>query len=689
MKSVSALFQMHLFLMCLALATIHALPDITPHEGALFQQQGFLIGGLSWAHITAPINISRMEQDMKGYHLLVEYFDILSKPLQTQGNRAHISDEERKRMQVLKTICQRRLEKMGQVIIDLQADLKGDFEVDAKTTKSTRIDAASHLVPSMNPVVRHRRQVVIGLAAVGGMIIGAIAGSLFSQFKTNALVDVLNKKVDTVVHQVDSLSIGLYHVDGDVKKINETLTTFERVIGKLIATDTTYEHYFAAIYSTLLLEEQADRFALAEAAIDQLLLGKLHKGLIAPTGLKTALDDLNKQAQDRGMLIGVKRPIELYQLHTSFVYDQTTKLLHAIVHIPMYRENHVLTLKRYIPIPFFSPGLNKFIQINSEQNYLAMSQDNTLIKTLNEDDLNSCLNIGHAYFCEDHSLQKSTSQNCLLHLSQGINRQELEMCLVHILPNADVIHQKSKNTYIVATSNPTTINENCQRTQNTAQKIEPGTYQIEINTNCTTSSDQWVIYPTLQIGDANINTTIVKYDFEVPSMHDDLKDDDLQAIHALIGTIGQPIPLSQMTQLIKFRQEMKRADTEYQLAHYLLSGGSTVTTMVMTMGCIVAGFFGIRYCRQRRHRRREEHDYELSPMMPAPAPPAPIIIQAPAQPAPPAQAQATTAPIPGQVVCNPIASPGGQPIAAAEIPSSPPPGLFNFLAQKGGGSLSS
>lgn len=666
-------FQMHLFLLTLALATIHAAPDITPHEGALFQQQGFLVGGLSWAHITAPINISRMEEDLKGYRQLTEYFHLLSKPLGTQGNRGQLSDEERKRMRVLSEICDRRLEKMQNVIRNLRADLNVDFEI--KTTKSTRTDAASNLIP--NAKSRQRRQVVVGLAAVGGMIVGAIAGSLFSQFKTNALVDVLNKKVDTVVHQVDSISIGLYQVEGDVKKINNTLLTFERVIGKLIATDTTYEHYFAAIYSTLLLEEQADRFALAETAIDQLLVGKLHKGLIAPTGLKDALDDLNKRALDKGMLIGVKRPIELYQLHTSFVYDQNTDLLHAIVHIPMYRESHILTLKRYIPIPFFSPGLDKFIQITPEQNYLAQSQDNTLIKTLNEDELNACLNIGHAYFCEDQAFQKSTTPNCLLQLAKGIKRIELDMCIVHVLPSCNVMHQTAKDTYIMANSVPTSINENCQRAQGATYKVDAGTHKIKINPNCTTSTDQWVIYPTLQIEDANINSTTITYDFEIPTLHQDFNVGDLETIHQLISSIGQPIPLKQMTQLVEFRKEIKRVDAEYQMTHYLLGGGSTIITMVMTLGCVVAGFFVIRCCRHRRHRRLDDHHHEAVPMIPMvpPAPPAPIIIQASAQPAPQASAQPNA---PDQVVRG----------VAADTQSSPP-SLFTFLAPKGDGSLSS
>ena len=162
--------------------------------------------------------------------------------------------------------------------------------------------------------------------------------------------DALAKpKVDTIVHQVDNLSIGVYQDHQDIKQINKTLATFENLIGSLIHKDQSYDHYFAAIYSTLLMEEQSERFALAETAIDQLLLGKLHKGLIAPDGLKMALDDLTRRAQARGLLVGVRRPLESYQLHTSFLFNQETGILHAIIHIPMYRESHVLTLKRYIP----------------------------------------------------------------------------------------------------------------------------------------------------------------------------------------------------------------------------------------------------------------------------------------------------------------------------------------------------
>ena len=122
------------------------------------------------------------------------------------------------------------------------------------------------------------------------MIVGTIAGSLFSQFKTTALVDILTKKVDTVVHQVDNLLIGVYQTQYDIKQINPTLERMHTVLGKLIGRDQIYEHFFNCIYTTMLLDEQAEKFALAETAIDHLLMGKLHKGLIDPSGLKGALN---------------------------------------------------------------------------------------------------------------------------------------------------------------------------------------------------------------------------------------------------------------------------------------------------------------------------------------------------------------------------------------------------------------
>jgi len=678
-------FQMLLALLMLALGTANALPDITPHEGAIFSEHGFLIGGLSWAHITAPINISRLENDLKDYNKLIDYYDYLSQPI--PGSRGQMSEEERKRMLTLKRVCLKRLARMKTVITDLRADLGVEFKTEIKTTKSTRTDAAQSDSP--DPVVRQRRQAVVGLAAIGGMIVGAIAGSLFSQFKTAALVDILNNKVDTVVHQVDNLSLEVYQDHTDIARVNTTLDHFETMIGKLLVTDEVYEHYFAGIYSTILLEEQADRFALAQTAIDQLLLGKLHKGLISPNGLTKAIEDLRKRAENIGMLIGVKRPIELYQLHTSFAYDPETDTLHVIIHVPMYREKHMLSLKRYVPIPFFSPGLNKFLVIEPKETYLAHNADVTVIKTLAEPDLSDCLNIGHAYFCEDHSLQKATIPTCLLQMSKGIKKDELNMCPVQILPQIAKIHQTSKDSYVIATSVPTTIIQSCWRNQDLYQKIEPGTYQLKVDPNCTTSSDQWVIYPTVQINDANINTTTVQYDFDIPTLHDHLDDEDLKIIHALIGTIGKPVPLEQMTQLVQFRKDIKRENAQFSFAHLLLNSGTSTVTVITIVVITIIGYMIYRSCSQKRSgHSRLRNDYEMTPMMSHEQNRQPPIVMQQTIPAAPATIPVLAATA-ASGTGNPVVPQSPTATTSTSQQLMPPQTQFTFLLPKGDGSLSS
>lgn len=612
---------MHLFALTITMATVMALPDIQPHNGALFQQQGFLVGGLSWAHITAPIDISKMSEDANQFQNFTKYFYELSQPL--KGVKVQLSIEERTRMRVLKNLSTRRLNKMANIISDLRADLGNEGTL----------------------IHREKRQIAIGIAAIGGLIVGAVSGSLFSQFKTTALVDILEKRVQTVTHQVEQNSIAIFQNAQDIRNINTTLGELEKVFEQLMAKDVVYDHYFAGIFSTLLLEEQNERFTLAEDAIDQLFMGKLHKGLVSPKGLDKALKDIQKRALDQGLLIGVKKPLELYQLPTSFVYNHHNDILHVIVHVPMYRESHILQLQRYIPIPFYAPSLEKFVQVNSDAQYLARSPDGTLLKTLSEHDLNACLNIGHAYFCEDHALEKPSETNCLLQLFSGLKEINLEQCDLHILPRATKILQTTKNQYIISTSEPISITQTCLRTNsNTPLKLSPGTYSLEINPNCTTSSEYWVIYPSLQIEDVQVKTTVIPYDFDIGTLHGDMNEEELKILRNSIQRIGRPVPLAQMTQLATFQREIAKQISEYKITHFLFGTGTTMSIAITFIVILVAGVFCYRRCRNRRQQdpaQPTEHQ-EYIPMVPVINQPRPTPTHRQPSPAAVAQASADT-----------------------------------------------
>jgi hypothetical protein len=169
------------------------------HHGALFQKQGYLIGGLSWAHITVDINLTTLTEDLNRYQTFIEYFDILSLP--DPKNRGQYMDDERKRMRVLPQLCERKMNKMKNIIQEIRADL----EIPNTERKLSN---------------RPKRQLAIGIAAIGGLIVGAVTGSLFSQFKTTALVDILEKRVQTITTQVEQNTIMVLQNTADIKRIN-------------------------------------------------------------------------------------------------------------------------------------------------------------------------------------------------------------------------------------------------------------------------------------------------------------------------------------------------------------------------------------------------------------------------------------------------------------------------------------
>jgi hypothetical protein len=157
--------------------------------------------------------------------------------------------------------------------------------------------------------------------------------------KTSALVDVLEKRVQTITSQIDQNTIMVLQSEADIKKLNQSLSIMEKLIGKIVLTQKSFDLTVYGLYTSLILEEQLKRMEQLETAIDHLLLGKFHKGLVSIDGILDALAKLKTNALNHGLLVGVQRPLELYQLPVSFLFNSTSRIIHAILHIPLYRES--------------------------------------------------------------------------------------------------------------------------------------------------------------------------------------------------------------------------------------------------------------------------------------------------------------------------------------------------------------
>ena len=444
----------------------------------------------------------------------------------------------------------------------------------------------------INPLTRNKRQLGVGIAAIGGSILGSVITSLFSQFHSSTLTDILDKKIDVLTSKVDSNSIQITQNQEDIKQINKTLSYINQDLGLMLQTEKEIEFEVIALFTNLLLDEQAARTNLLADAITQVFAGKLHRGLITTEGLIQALNKLKNQAQSKGLLIGSQNIHELYQLPTSFVFNQESNMLHIILHIPLYREAHILSLYRYVPTPILLTSLPNptFVELKPIKTYLARSRDGTLTRSLSLAELEDCLSMGHAYFCDDQALEKPKLQNCLNNLFSGINKDTFTLCDSHLLPYASALTKINITTYLLTESSSTTATSEClsaKSPRTTTIQIPIGTHYLNIDPNCTTTTEKWVISPTNTITDTIIQSVSITNQIDPSAVLTDVHPDDLHYIQAALSQVGQPIPISQVKGLLSFRHSMLQLEAEYKTTRLLAPAGISLLTISMIIGLAI------------------------------------------------------------------------------------------------------
>jgi hypothetical protein len=535
---------------------------IRPQTGSLFMSHGYLIGGLSWSHIILELDLDLVHQDIKKHHVILQHLDEVA-------NMKHPSS---KRIQVTKRIAEEKIDTMQN---DLNEVIQG-----------------FHL---REVAPRQKRQVVVGIAAIGGLLVGALASSLFSQFRATTLVDILEKRVTTITAQVDQNALRILQTEEDLKRINTTVAAIVDGIGKLILADKELDSYALSEFTLQLINNQFNRVERLCDALDHLLQGKLHRGLVNSTGLQAALERVKREANTHGYLIGAQHLTELYQLPTSFLLDPASQKLSVLVHIPMYKDSHILSLYKYFPLPL-PMNHSLFITLHPNKQYLARNRDGTLTRILNEEQLDDCLSIGHAYFCDDHALEKPKRPSCLVQLFKGLENGMVTDCESQLHSWVSIIERINRTSYAIAESTPFTVTVECLTKGAVTQthRFQPGTYVMHVDTNCTTTSDNWVISPTLTLSDVSLTVTWVPHEMPTTAFLSDVPDLDIKVIQATLAKVGQPIPLSQLHQLAAFRKAIEDNVHLYKTAHIWLSP---------TVALIVLGIIGVGiYCVCRRHR---------------------------------------------------------------------------------------
>ena len=536
-----------------------------------------MVSGLSWSHIIIPIDLQQPKADLRIYSGMIDGFESTQESVKNPTTM--------RRIQLLNHNCKSKLKLMTSTLKEIDSQFSQEKELK-----------------------RNKRQLGLGIAFMTGLATGSFITSLFGKFPSTTLTDILNQKIDILTTKIDSNSIQITQSKEDIQKINRTLSYINNDLGLMLVTEKELEIEMVTLFTNILLDEQNSRIDLLAETITQAFIGRLHQGLISTDTLRKALNALKHQAQVKGLLIGAQTINELYQLPTSFVYEKETKILNLILHVPVYRDAHILTLYRFVstPIPVKDKHGLIFIQFDPIKHYLARNRDGTLTRSLTLDELDDCLSIGHVYFCDDQALEKARRPNCLQNLFSGINNETFKLCDGHLLPYTSSLSKVNMTSYLISDSSSSVATSEClnsQSSQTTTIHIPPGTFYLNINPNCTTSTENWVISPTNLIPDVITHSIEITNHVDPSLLFMEIHPSDFGIIRETIAQIGQPIPISHVRGLASFRHSLQNLESQYRTAHTLLAPTGLAT---LSIGLMIGIVIFIYFCRKRQISRRPD-----------------------------------------------------------------------------------
>ena len=198
-------------------------------------------------------------------------------------------------------------------------------------------------------------------------------------------------------------------------------------------------------------------------AIELVKSGRFSTDLATPEGLEKAIIDLKEEALKSGRTIAVSNLLDLSLLPASYLYDATSRVFHAIVHVPFATPNNEMDLYKYVPTPIQIANDSKlYASITNQDNmYLAVSSDGTTYKTFSVRDIQDCTKFQDKFYCPDSIYYKSVRPSCLVALHKNNITEIRSICDLMINNHISNAIRINEATYILIETEPTELTIRC------------------------------------------------------------------------------------------------------------------------------------------------------------------------------------------------------------------------------------
>ena len=304
-----------------------------------------------------------------------------------------------------------------------------------------------------------------GLAGVLGTFMGMY--NTWEIEKLKGRLNVMDKNHNLLVHVTQ-------RQEEQVHRITENMNSICVIIQKMMQFNPT----LIAEQITAQIDLFATRLTMATNAVQQLQHRRLAVDFLDTTQLEEMHKAISDIATERGYTLLPERLADYFQLEASYLRDG--KDINILLHVPCIIHEQLLTIYKYIPLPFPIPRLtfashttiqdlidkrttNNTVPYGDHMDALIIKPEAEMIAVSNkekfqiitEGDLAACIKRNRIYLCEQHQvLHTDLTNSCLGSIYANFEKGIKDNCKLERKKLLETVYQLNANEYLIFTPQP-------------------------------------------------------------------------------------------------------------------------------------------------------------------------------------------------------------------------------------------
>ena len=350
----------------------------------------------------------------------------------------------------------------------------------------------------------HIRRKRVAPLLVGGAVLGitGVLGTFMGMYNTYEITQLKDRLAESeknhnlLVHVTKRQEEQIHRITENMNAIVSLIKLMSSKNPALIA-----EQISAQIS---LLEA---RLTMATNAVQQLQHRRLAIDYLDTWQLEEMHAATSNIAKERGYTLMPEKVSDYFQVEASYLRNGQDIII--MLHVPCIVHEQLLTIYRYIPLPFPIPKLTNIdkttiadlykhrmgdtmqagaeemdaLMIVPEAELIAVSHDDKF-QVLSQSDLASCIKRNKIYLCENHQvLHTDLSNSCLGSIYSNFEQGIKMNCRAMRKPLAETVYQLSPTNYLVFTPAPYKTTIECKNGANIPVFLTK-IYQLHVPEDC-------------------------------------------------------------------------------------------------------------------------------------------------------------------------------------------------------------